>query len=118
MIWLREAMSFFDDRGYHAVAAACRGLLVRAGAPLPRRGRGNSTVPQALRACGVTSREVDVLALVMAELSNKQIGERLYLSPKTVEKHIEHLMDKLGVSSRREVRAAGQAAGVAAGSDH
>jgi DNA-binding CsgD family transcriptional regulator len=113
VIWLREAMSFFDERGYPAVAASCRRLLVRAGAPLPRRGRGSSLVPQALRARGVTSREVDVLALVMAGLSNKQIGERLYLSPKTVEKHIEHLMDKIGVSSRSEVAAAGQAAGVA-----
>ena len=54
-----------------------------------------------------------MLALVMEGLSNKQIAERLYLSPKTVEKHIEHLMDKIGVSSRGEVTAAGQAAGVA-----
>jgi DNA-binding CsgD family transcriptional regulator len=111
--WLREAMSFFDERGYAAVAAACRRLLVRMGAPLPRRGRGSSTVPQTLRARGVTSREVDVLALVIAGLSNKQIGERLYLSPKTVEKHIEHLMDKIGVASRGEVAAVGQSAGVA-----
>ncbi len=42
----------------------------------------------------------------------EQIGERLYLSPKTIEKHIEHLMDKMGVPSRVEVAAAGQAAGV------
>jgi DNA-binding CsgD family transcriptional regulator len=111
--WLREALAFFDERGYHAVAAACRTLLMRAGAPLPRRGRGSSTVPQALRARGVTSREVDVLALVMEGLSNKQIAERLYLSPKTVEKHLEHLMDKMGVASRIEVAAAARTAGVA-----
>jgi DNA-binding CsgD family transcriptional regulator len=110
--WLREALAFFDERGYPAVAAACRKLLVRAGAPLPRRGRGSSMVPPALRARGVTSREVDVVALVMEGLSNRQIGERLYLSPKTIEKHIEHLMDKMGVASRAEVAAAGQAAGV------
>src|SRR6266849_4809967 len=48
----------------------------------------------------------------LAGLSNKQIGERFHLSPKTVEKHIEHLMDKIGVPSRVEVAAAGQAAGV------
>jgi DNA-binding NarL/FixJ family response regulator len=48
----------------------------------------------------------------MEGLSNKQIGQRLYLSPKTIEKHIEHLMDKMGVASRAEVAAAGQAAGV------
>ncbi|MDQ6669358.1 MAG: LuxR C-terminal-related transcriptional regulator, partial [Chloroflexota bacterium] len=111
--WLREALAFFDERGYHAVAAACRRLLVRAGAPLPRRGRGISSVPPELRARGVTSREVDVVALIMEGLSNKQIGERLYLSPKTVEKHIEHLMDKMRIASRVELAAAGQAAGVA-----
>jgi DNA-binding CsgD family transcriptional regulator len=112
--WLREALAFFDERSYYAaVAAACRKLLARAGAPLPRRGRGKTTVPQALRARGVTSREADVVALVMEGLSNKQTGERLYLSPKTVEKHVEHLMDKLGVANRVEIAAAGQAAGVA-----
>lgn len=111
--WLREALPFFDERGYHAVAAACRRLLARAGAPMPRRGRGTSTVPHALRGRGVTSREVDVLALIMEGLSNKQIGERLYLSPKTVEKHVEHLMDKMRTASRGELAAAGRAASVA-----
>jgi DNA-binding CsgD family transcriptional regulator len=110
--WLTEALPFFDERGYHAVAAACRRLLMGAGAPLPRRGRGSSTVPRALRARGVTSREVDVLALVMEGLSNKQIGERLYLSPKTIEKHVEHLMDKTRTAGRVELAAAGQSAGV------
>jgi DNA-binding CsgD family transcriptional regulator/tetratricopeptide (TPR) repeat protein len=111
--WLREALVFFEDGGYYAVAAACRKLLVRAGAPLPRRGRGDSTVPQALRARGVTSREVDVLALVMHGLTNRQIGERLYLSPKTVEKHVERLMSKMRAASRVELAASARAAGVA-----
>jgi DNA-binding CsgD family transcriptional regulator len=111
--WLREALAFLDERGYMAVAAACRKLLVRAGAPLPRRGRGNSPVPQSLRARGVTSREVDVLALVVEGLSNRQIGERLYLSPKTVEKHVEHLMAKLTAASRVELAAAARAVGAA-----
>jgi DNA-binding NarL/FixJ family response regulator len=69
-------------------------------------------VPLALRARGVTSREVDVLALIMEGLSNRLIGERLYLSPKTVEKHVEHLMDKLAVVSRSELAIVGQTAGV------
>ncbi len=54
-----------------------------------------------------------MLALVMKGLTNKQIAELLYLSPKTVEKHIEHLMDKMGVASRIEVAAAARIAGVA-----
>jgi DNA-binding CsgD family transcriptional regulator len=113
--WLREALSFFEENQYLAVATACRTLLARAGVPLPRRGRGTSSVPHPLRARGVTSREVDVLVLVMEGLSNKQIGERLYLSPKTVEKHIEHLMDKMGLGNRAELGAAAHSAGVRAG---
>jgi DNA-binding CsgD family transcriptional regulator len=115
--WLREALSFFDEHKYHRQIAACRRLLQRAGAPAPRRGRGNSMVPPALRAYGVTSREVDVLRLIMQGLSNTQIGERLYLSPKTVEKHIEHLMDKTGAARRMELTSMGRAAGVDQNSD-
>ncbi len=111
--WLREALVFFDKRDFRIVAAACRSLLTLAGASLPRRGRGNSAVPPALRALGVTSREVDVLALIMVGLSNKQIGDRLCLSPKTVEKHIEDLVDKMGLDNRFELAAAAQSAGVA-----
>ncbi|HEX8968079.1 MAG TPA: LuxR C-terminal-related transcriptional regulator, partial [Chloroflexota bacterium] len=110
--WLRDALAFFEERGYQAIAAACRALLAGAGAPLPRRGRGSSAVPLALRARGVTSREVDVLCLVMQGLSNRQIAQSLYVSPKTVEKHIEHLMAKMRVASRTQLAAAGQAAGV------
>jgi DNA-binding CsgD family transcriptional regulator len=113
VMWLREATAFFDERAYHAIAAACRKLLVRAGAPQPRRGRGSSVVPPALRARGITSREVDVLVLLMNGLSNRQIGERLYVSPKTVEKHVEHLMDKLAAANRLELAAKGRVAGVA-----
>ncbi len=111
--WLREALSFFDENGYRATAVACRRLLMRAGAPVPRRGRGDSTVPQALRPFGVTSREVDVLRLVTQGLSNRQISERLYLSPKTVETHLEHLMNKMRLGTRIEVAAAGRAVGLA-----
>jgi DNA-binding CsgD family transcriptional regulator len=110
--WLREALGFFDQRGCGRIAAACRTLLARAGATVPRRGRGSSLVPPALRARGVTSREVDVLVLVIEGLTNKQIAQRLYLSPKTVEKHIEHLMDKTGARSRAQLSGAAAAAGL------
>ena len=67
-------------------ARRCRAMLGAAGAPVPRRGRGEiGRGPTALRALGVTSREVDVLKLVAAGLSNRAIGERLYLATKTVE---------------------------------
>jgi DNA-binding NarL/FixJ family response regulator len=55
-----------------------------------------------------------VLALLVEGLSNRQIGERLYLSVKTVEKHVEHLMDKLELTRRLELAAVGRSAGVGA----
>jgi DNA-binding CsgD family transcriptional regulator len=99
--WLRESEAFFEERGDAPLAAACRSLLRKAGAPAPRRHRGGTAVPERLRSLGVTAREVEVLVLVSQRMSNAEIGERLFISPRTVEKHIEHLMAKAGVSHRR-----------------
>jgi DNA-binding CsgD family transcriptional regulator len=51
---------------------------------------------------GLTSREVEVLALLVRGGSNKEIGSRLCISPKTVGNHVEHIYAKLGVSTRAE----------------
>jgi class 3 adenylate cyclase/DNA-binding CsgD family transcriptional regulator len=98
--WLREAEAFFTDGGYDRIARRCRSLLAAAGAPVPRRGRGESVVPPRLRAIGVTSRELDVLLLVTEGLSNPEIAKRLVLSPRTVERHMSNLFDRTGVRER------------------
>ena len=49
---------------------------------------------------GLSDREVDVLGLAIRGLSNKQIAEVLFVSPKTVGHHIQHIYDKIGVSTR------------------
>jgi HD-GYP domain-containing protein (c-di-GMP phosphodiesterase class II)/DNA-binding CsgD family transcriptional regulator len=56
--------------------------------------------PRSAWPSGLTDREVDVLTLVAAGLSNKQIAGRLTLSPKTVGSHIEHIYAKIEVSTR------------------
>ncbi|MFC7655548.1 response regulator transcription factor [Pseudonocardia benzenivorans] len=78
----------------------------RAGVAVPRRGRGDAEVPQPLRALGVTSRETDVLLLVAEGCGNREIAERLFLSPRTVEKHVERLLAKTGSQRRAELVAA------------
>ena len=98
--WLREAAAYFAARGDDRVAAACRGLLRRAGAPVPRRRPGDGELPGQLRALGVTEREADVLRLVAQGLGNREIAERMFLSPRTVEKHVASLLAKTGLRRR------------------
>ena len=45
-------------------------------------------------------REVEVLVLLAQGLSNREVARRLFLSPKTVGHHVEHIYDKLGIRSR------------------
>jgi DNA-binding CsgD family transcriptional regulator len=49
---------------------------------------------------GLTTREVQVLALVAAGTSNRAIAAELFLSGKTVERHVSNILAKLGVGSR------------------
>ncbi|MGH9274737.1 MAG: helix-turn-helix transcriptional regulator, partial [Acidimicrobiales bacterium] len=101
--WLRASEAFFATNGYDKLARRCRTMLGEAGAPVPRRGRGDSEVPASLRALGVTSREVDVLKLVTAGHTTKAIAAALFLSPKTVERHLSSLFTRMAVGSRQEL---------------
>lgn len=103
---LRVAVRWFADHGYEPLAASCRRLLREVGAPVPRAGRGVSPVPDPLATLGVTSREVDVLRLLVAGMTNRQIAQRLVLSPKTVEKHVASLLSKTGRPDREQLREA------------
>ena len=60
------------------------------------------TTPLRRRAAniGLSEREIEVLRLVAAQLSSKEIARRLDISPKTVERHITHIYDKIGVTTR------------------
>jgi predicted ATPase/DNA-binding CsgD family transcriptional regulator len=53
----------------------------------------------------VSPRELEVAGLIAEGCANREIGERLFLSPRTVETHVQHLMNKLGVGSRSEIAA-------------
>lgn len=98
--WAREALPVFAGRGDSRLASRCRELLRRAGAPVPRPGRGDTPVPAALRAIGVTSREVDVLQLMAEGMTNTAIAQKLVLSPRTVETHVANLVAKTAVVNR------------------
>ncbi len=69
--------------------------LRRLGRRVTRRGRG-----AAAGDAGLTGRELEVARLVMAGKTNREIAAELFLSEKTVETHLRHAFEKLGVSSR------------------
>lgn len=51
-------------------------------------------------AIALSDREIEVLRLLAREEATASIGEKLGISPKTVERHITHIYDKLGISTR------------------
>jgi DNA-binding CsgD family transcriptional regulator len=52
---------------------------------------------------GLTDREREVAELVARGLTNRQVADRLVLSPATVETHVKHILGKLGFTSRAQV---------------
>lgn len=72
------------------------------------RGLGARGVPRGPRpstranAGGLTRREADVLHLLGSGLRNREIAERLYLSPRTVDSHVASIFRKLGAANRTQ----------------
>ena len=101
--WLTEAEQFLSACGPEPLARACRSLLRLAGAPVRRapRDRADNCHP----GLALTTREADVMALVRNGLTNKQIAGRLYLSTRTVEKHVERILAKTGSANRTALAA-------------
>jgi HD-GYP domain-containing protein (c-di-GMP phosphodiesterase class II)/DNA-binding CsgD family transcriptional regulator len=75
---------------------ACRAVLVAAGHGEPRRPLGRREVNPG----GLTRREVDVLRLAAKGLTTREIADRLVISPKTADHHIQHIYGKIDVSTR------------------
>jgi HD-GYP domain-containing protein (c-di-GMP phosphodiesterase class II) len=72
-------------------AEAVDAVVSAVGHAVPRRREGPA---------GLTPREVEVLRLLALGLSNREIGARLVITPKTAGNHIEHIYSKIGASSR------------------
>jgi DNA-binding NarL/FixJ family response regulator len=67
---------------------------------LERMRSGAPEQPDELRA--LTEREREILALIAEGLTNRQIGERLYLAEKTVKNNVSNLLAKLGLERRTQ----------------
>ena len=92
---LRAALAAFDSLGAVAWAARAQAELAATGQRSLRRGGDGWTQLSAV--------ELQVAQLAARGLSNREIGERLYLSHRTVAAHLYRIFPKLGVGSRTEL---------------
>ena len=77
-------------------AAVALALDERAPVPTPRQGDDGSRL---------TPRQREVAALVARGLTDREIADRLVISPRTAESHVEQILTRLGFRSRAEIAA-------------
>lgn len=94
--WAKAALATFERIGATSKASETAALL---------RELGIATHPGSRMPAPLTQREAEVLALVAQGLTNPEIGQRLYISPKTAEHHVSHILSKLNVRNRAEAAA-------------
>ena len=97
---MQRAREIFTGIGAAPAAAHVRGLLQSEGIRVPTpRGPRPAT---AAHPAGLTAREAEVLEVLREGLTNAEIAQRLFLSPRTVDHHVSSILGKLGVSTRAE----------------
>jgi DNA-binding CsgD family transcriptional regulator/tetratricopeptide (TPR) repeat protein len=103
---LRLARAAADHLGARPLADSVALLAQRARLPLAQVPARSALAPvDPVTSLGLTSRERDVLRLVTAGRSNRQIAEELFISPKTASVHVSNILAKLDVSGRGEAAA-------------
>lgn len=112
---LRQRLSGLEERLYDDLAQAKTadlsaaeiaeylGLSRQRVQQLLAKGPDNSSHDASLGG-QLTAREAQILELLGKRLSNREIGEQLSISPKTVEIHVRHILNKLALDSRAAAR--------------
>jgi DNA-binding NarL/FixJ family response regulator len=95
---LREARAGYDRLGAQPYLDRIDAELADAGLSRPTRRKDRSPLD-------LTPREQDVVTLVVHGKTNKEVANELFVSEKAVEYHLRNVYGKVGVSSRRELRA-------------
>ncbi|MGB9306426.1 MAG: LuxR C-terminal-related transcriptional regulator, partial [Mycobacterium sp.] len=93
---VREALGLSD---FDAAWAEGHALSIEEAIAYAQRGRGERKRPTSGWG-SLTPMELEVVRLVRDGLGNKEIGARLFISPRTVQTHLTHVYAKLGVTSR------------------
>jgi DNA-binding CsgD family transcriptional regulator len=73
--------------------------------PLQRQARDLAASLAGHQSGGLTRREREIAALVAQGLSNRQIAAASHISERTVESHVQHILDKLGFTNRTQIAA-------------
>ena len=87
----RGSMTTFDRLGARPLQDRTRRLL---------RALGERPAPRRAASGDLSDRELQVVRLVARGLSNAEIAEHLFISPRTVTTHLQHIYRRLGLSSR------------------
>jgi DNA-binding CsgD family transcriptional regulator len=99
---LHQAVDSYEGLGAARAASRVNALLRSLGV---RRGRARKPRRPSVGWESLTDSELAVVRLVAEGLTNRQIGERLFVSRRTVETHLAHVFAKLGVATRTQVAA-------------
>ena len=102
---LIEAHRLATELGAEPLRREIEGIARRARVDLDRERQAADRPPKPDSAFGLTARELEVLDLLVAGLTNREIGDRLFISAKTAGVHVSNILGKLGVSRRMEAAA-------------
>ncbi len=98
-----DAAAAWRVEGYRTRAATCEELARRLAVVC--EGARSPAAPAEGPSFALTAREQEVGVLAADGLTSREIAAKLYLSPRTVDNHIQRIYDKLGVSSRQGLAA-------------
>lgn len=101
---VREAVELANGLGAEPLAAEATTLAQRGRLSLEAE-PSEEAAPEEPTPFGLTDRELEVLRLIAAGQTNREIGSTLYMSPKTASAHVSRILSKLGVSGRVEAAA-------------
>lgn len=93
---LLQCMETFEQLDAEYDLNVTQGLMKKLGVRLPKPGTTNSKPKET----ELSNREMEVSRLVAEGLTNIEIGEALFISPRTVSTHLEKIYKRLGISSR------------------
>jgi len=99
---MKKAVEIFEKLGASAASQLIKQKMRKSGIKNIPKGPRQSTKENP---SGLTGRQMEILDLVANGLSNSEIGNKLYISNRTVENHISTIFSKLNIHTRTEAAA-------------